>query len=399
MSSPQSDTESSMRRPSDETLCILRTLVGFKSVSRNPNLELIEWTQAYLAQFGVKSVLSRGSDPGKANLFATLGEGPGGIVLSGHTDVVPVDGQPWQTDPFEVVERDGRLFGRGVADMKGFIAVALAKVPKLLRGARQEPVHLALSFDEEIGCLGVRHLLHDLEQRGVRPRACVVGEPSSMQVVVGHKAGTSYACEVEGLEAHSALAPFGVNAVEYAARLIVEIRNIAQRLMAEERRHPGYEVPYSTLQTGVIEGGHASNIVPRLCRFRFDMRSLPWTDPDALLAEIEAFARSELLPEMRRVAAHADIRIQRKGNVPAFEIDVGAELVRYVKHLLRTQQAEGYVAFGSEAGLFQQAGIASVICGPGSISQAHKPDEYIDLDQLAACEAFMERLAVSSLGQ
>lgn len=389
------NTQSSARRPADETLAILRSLVGFKSVSRNSNLDLIEWTQAYLARFGIASVLSRGSDAGKANLFATLGEGPGGIVLSGHTDVVPIDGQPWHTDPFDLIERDGRLFGRGAADMKGFIAVVLAKIPELLRGARNEPIHLALSFDEEIGCLGVRHLLNELEQRGVHPRACVVGEPTSMQVVVGHKAGTSYACEVEGLEAHSALAPFGVNAVEYAARLVVQIRNVAQRLMAEERRHAGYEVPYSTIQTGVIEGGHASNIVPRLCRFRFDMRSLPWTDPDALLAEVEAFARAELLPEMRRVAPQADIRIQRKGFVPAFAIDADAALVRYVMRLLGTQQPEGYVAFGSEAGLFQQAGIASVICGPGSISQAHKPDEYIELDQLAACEAFIDRLAAA----
>jgi acetylornithine deacetylase len=382
-------------RPSETTLGILRSLVGFKSVSRNPNLDLIEWTRAYLERFGVRSVLTYGSDRGKANLFATLGEGPGGVVLSGHTDVVPVDGQPWQTDPFELVEEDGRLLGRGTADMKGFIAVVLAKVPDLLRRPRGEPIHLALSFDEEIGCLGVRHLLNDLEQRGVHPRACIIGEPTSMQVVVGHKTGTSYTCEVEGLEAHGALAPFGVNAIEYAARLIVQIRNVAQRLIAEERRHEGYEVPHSTLQTGVIEGGHASNIVPRLCRFRFDMRSLPWTAPDALIAELEAFAHNELVPEMRRIAPHADIRIQRKGNVPGFAIDTDAALVRYVRRVLGNAARDGYVAFGSEAGLFQQAGIASVICGPGSIRHAHKPDEYVELEQLAACEMFIERLAVT----
>jgi len=381
------------RRPSEQTLAILRTLVAFPTVSRNSNLDLIDWVRAYLAEHGIDSHLSRGADDGKANLFATIGEGQGGIVLSGHTDVVPVDGQNWSSDPFDLVERDGLLFGRGTSDMKGFIAAVLAKVPVLAAEQRAEPIHLAFSFDEEIGCLGVRHLLTDLAERDVRPRGCIVGEPTSMLAVVGHKTGSAYSCTVTGRESHSALAPHGVNAVEYAARVVERIRAIALRLIAEEQRHEGYEVPYSTLQTGVIAGGHASNIVPALCTMRFDMRTLPWTDPDTLLGELEAFVRDELLPEMRETAPEADIVLALKGRVPGFAIDEDAPLVRYVRRLAGSNQPPAFVTFGSEAGLFQEKGIPAVICGPGSISQAHKPDEYVSLEQLALCEDFLDRLA------
>ena len=276
--------------------------------------------------------------------------------------------------------------------MKGFVAIVLAKVPAMIAARRGEPIHLAFSFDEEIGCLGVRHLLGDLAGRGIRPRGCIVGEPTSMNAVVGHKAGSAYVCTVTGLEVHSSLAPQGVNAVEHAARLIVKIREIARRLIGEERRHDGYEVPFSTLQTGVVAGGHASNIVPALCTFRFDVRTLPWTDPDALIAEIEAFARDELLPEMRALAPNADITIALKGHVPGFAIDAEAPLTRYVQRLAGSNAAPGHVAFGSEAGLFQRQDIPAVVCGPGSISQAHKPDEYVELEQLARCEDFLDRL-------
>lgn len=381
------------RRPSDATVAILRTLVGFPTVSRESNLALIDWVRSYLAEHGIAAHLSRGADPGKANLFATIGEGAGGIVLSGHTDVVPVEGQPWTHDPFDLVERDGRLHGRGTADMKGFLAAVLAKVPALVAARRGEPVHLAFSFDEEVGCLGVRHLLDDLRARDVRPRGCVVGEPSSMIPVVGHKTGSAYACTVTGREAHSALSPQGVNAVEYAARLIERIREAGIRLIAQERRHDGYEVPYSTLQTGVIAGGQASNVVPARCTLRFDMRTLPWTDPDALLAELRAFVAEELLPEMRATAPESDIVIELKGRVPGFAIDEDAALVRYAQRLAGSNAAPGLVTFASEAGLFQAAGVPAVICGPGSMNQGHKADEYVTLEQLALCEDFLDRLA------
>lgn len=381
------------RRPDASTLDILRTLVGFQTVSRNSNLDLIKWVEDYLHSHGVKCHLSHSEDKKKANLFATIGQGDGGIVLSGHSDVVPVDGQNWSSDPFEVCEKDGNLYGRGTCDMKGFIAVVLAKVPTLVKADLPHPIHIALSYDEEIGCLGVRHLLDDLVRHDIKPQGCIIGEPTSMNGVVGHKNGIACVCEVTGLEVHSSLAPQGVNAVEYAARMIVKIRDIAQRLVKEEKRHTGYEVPYSTMQTGVVEGGHASNIVPSSCVFRFDLRTLSWTNPDEIIAELNAFAQNELIPEMRTVAPQADIRITQKGCVPGFSIAEDAPLTRYVQRLNNSNNPPGYVTFGSEAGLFQQIDIPAVICGPGSISQAHKPDEFVPLDQLALCEDFIDRMA------
>lgn len=383
------------RRPSAATVDILRTLVGFPTVSRDSNLALIHWVRDYLAGHGVDAVLSRGTDPGKANLFATIGAGQGGIVLSGHSDVVSVDGQEWSGDPFVLEERDGKLFGRGTCDMKGFIAACLAKVPALAAAERAEPVHLAFSFDEEIGCKGVGHMLDDLVARGVRPRGCVVGEPTSMDVVIGHKTGSAYGCTVRGLEAHSSLAPRGVNAIFYAARLIARIEAIAQRLRETEPRHEGYSVPYSTLSVGVIEGGQASNIVPAICKFRFDIRTLPGTDPDAIVAELRDHIDGELLPEMRAVSETADIEIVMNGRVPGFAIEAEAPLTRYVQRLAGSNAAPAFAAFGSEAGLFQARNIPSVLCGPGSIEQAHKPDEFVSLDQLARCEDFLDRLLVT----
>jgi acetylornithine deacetylase len=380
------------RRPSAATVDILRTLVGFPTVSRDSNLALIHWVRDYLAVHGVESVLSHGVDPGKANLFATIGSGEGGLVLSGHTDVVSVDGQEWSSDPFVLEERDGKLFGRGTCDMKGFIAAALARVPALVAADLPEPVHLALSFDEEIGCKGVGHMLDDLVARGVRPRGCVVGEPTSMDVVIGHKTGSAYGCTVRGLEAHSSLAPDGVNAIFFAARIIARIEAIATRLRETEPRNDGYSVPYSTLSVGVIEGGQASNIVPAVCKFRFDIRTLPDTDPDAIIAELRHYIDSELLPEMRAVSEIADIEIAMNGRVPGFAIEAEAPLTRYVQRLAGSNAAPAFVAFGSEAGLFQAKNIHSVLCGPGSIEQAHKPDEFVTLEQLARCEDFLDRL-------
>lgn len=385
------------RPPHQSTLDILRTLVAFPSVSRDPNRDLIDWVVGYLEQHGISSRLTQGDHPGKANLFATIGSGEGGIVLSGHTDVVPVDGQKWASDPFAIEEREGLLYGRGTCDMKGFIAVVLSRLPNLIAAKRKEPVHIALSFDEEIGCKGVHHLLDDLVAQGIKPRACIVGEPTSMRAVAGHKAGSVFLCTLNGREAHSSLAPQGVNTIEYAAQLIVKIKSIADRLKAEETRHEGYEVPYSTLQTGVIQAGFAANIVPALCTFRFDVRTLPWTNALDLVDEIRAYANDELLPEMRGVAPEAAIEIVQHGNVPGFAIDADAPLVRYVQRLAGSNEPPAFVTFGSEAGLFQAQDIPTVICGPGSISQAHKPDEYVALSQLALCEDFIDRLAETDL--
>lgn len=391
--------EATAARPADETLAIIRTLVGFPTVSRDSNLGLIEWVRDWLARRGVPVRLTYDAGRAKANLFATLGEGPrAGIVLSGHTDVVPVDGQDWSQDPFVLQERDGRLVGRGAADMKSFIGTALAHVDRFLEAGLDHPVHLALSYDEEVGCLGVRGLLRDLHEQGIRPAGCIVGEPTGMHAVIGHKGLVGYRCRVRGREAHSALTPQGVNAVEYAARLIVYIRMIADRLRALEQRHDGYDVPHSTLNTGTIEGGIAINVVPRDCSFVFECRYLPSTDPQAVVDEIRAYAERELLPQMREVAPEAAIAFEHLADLPAFDTEADHAMARFTRELADSPAAPAedrgrYVPFGTEAGLFQRAGIPTVLCGPGHIAQAHKPDEWIALEQVARCEQFMQRLA------
>lgn len=371
---------------------LLKTLIGFPSVSADSNLDLIRWIEAYLAQIGIETRNTFDASGRKANLFATLGQGEGGLVLSGHTDVVPVVGQAWSHDPFQALVRDGRVYGRGACDMKGFIAVALALAPKLRDRPLREPVHLAFSYDEEIGCLGVRKLLADLDAIGVRPRGCVIGEPTGMRVVTGHKGAGMYAFKVVGRPVHSSLAPQGVNAIGYAARIIARLQDIEGRLRREERRGEDFDAVNTTIQVNRITGGGAGNIVAETCEFLVDVRSLPWTDQAELIGEAKRYIALELLPAMREIAPEADVTVEQIGDVPSFWIDDGHDLVREVRHACRNNHACGKVAFGTEAGLFQQAGIPTLICGPGSIEQAHRPDEFVEIDQLVQCEAMLERL-------
>jgi acetylornithine deacetylase len=381
------------QHPSAQTLAMLERLVAFATVSRNSNLGLIEEVRDYLTGHGVSSRLTYDAKGGKANLFATLGEPSNpGIVLSGHTDVVPVDGQDWATDPFVTTLDGDRIFGRGTADMKGFIAVALAMTPELLARPGDTPIQLALSYDEEVGCLGVRELLRDIAVTGVKPLGCIIGEPTGMEVVIGHKGALAFECYVHGRECHSSLVPQGVNAIEYAARLIGRVREIAERLAVEEQRNFGFDIPHSTLQTGTISGGIAVNVVPRSCEFQFDIRHLPGTRWSGLFEEIQAYARDELLPAMRRIAPESRITFRQIIDIPVLEADADAPFTHYVQDIAASRGAH-YVAFGTEGGLFQQAGIPALICGPGSITQAHKPNEFVLLDQLARCETFMRNLA------
>jgi acetylornithine deacetylase len=370
-----------------EALLLLDRLIAFRSVSADGNIELIRWIESYLAQLGVASRLTFDDSGRKANLFATISEGDGGLILSGHTDVVPVAGQAWTSDPFTAIRRENRIYGRGACDMKGYIAVALSLVPDLLGRSSGEPVHLAFSYDEEIGCLGVRRMLADLSNLPVRPRGCIVGEPTGMQVVIGHKGAGMYKVEVTGRAVHSSLAPLGVNAIQNAARIIERCRLIAERLKAEERRHPGYDVPYSTIQVNRIGGGAGGNIVADRCEFLIDIRSLASTSQTALLDEIRAFVEAELLPDMRAVAPEACVDFSQIGDVPAFQAIENPELTT----LLRTHGGKEccHAAFGTEAGLFERAGIPTLICGPGSIEQAHKPDEFVDIEQLVACDRML----------
>ena len=379
-----------------ETWDLIQRLVGFDTTSRDSNLGLIEWVRDWLKSQGVESRLTYDPSGTKANLFATIQKGTrAGIVLSGHTDVVPVDGQPWDTDPFKATIKDDRIYGRGSADMKSYIAAALAMTPRFLAADLRSPVHFALSYDEEIGCLGVRGLIEDLARAGIKPAGCIIGEPTSMQPVVAHKGKRAYKCCFRGREAHSALTPQGVNAIEYAARLVVYIRHMAERMRDCETRDNGFDVPFTTLQTGVIRGGTAANIVPRDCEIHFEFRYLPGADPEALEREIKSYAERVLLPEMRAVDLATFIAFETKAEIPGLDPSVERaeqDRVTSLAQALARNQAIAKVAYATEAGLFQRAGIPSIICGPGSIGEAHKPNEFITLEQVALCESFMERL-------
>lgn len=371
----------------------LRALIGFDTVSRRSNLALIDHVEAFLKRHGVAGRLVFDETATKANLIATIGpaETPG-YVLSGHTDVVPVDGQEWTTDPFALTQRGDRLFGRGTADMKGFVACCLAKVPAMVAAPLRRPLHLAFSYDEEVGCIGVRRLIAAMKDWDVRPLACFVGEPTDMDVVVSHKAKRSLRVTVTGRAAHSSLAPQAVNAVEYAALLIVRIREIGERLAHRGLYDAAFDVTHTTAHVGPIAGGTQLNIVPDRCVFEFEFRALPAEDVDALVEEVRRIAASELEPAMRRIAPEAGIGFDWISQFPGLDTDPEEPVVALAKRLAGRNR-HGKVAYGTEAGLFSRdGGIPAVICGPGAIAQAHKPDEYIERGQLAQCETFLDRL-------
>ena len=384
--------------PSAAARAMIERLIGFNTVSRDSNLGLIEWVRDYLQGLGATTRLTHDATGKKANLFATLGDSKKpGLILSGHTDVVPVDGQDWDTDPFLAVERDGMLFARGSADMKGFIGIILAQAPKFvaaLNGNRlNAPLHYSLSYDEEVGCIGVRGLIRDLEEHNIRPAGCVVGEPTSMQPIIAHKGTHRFRCAVHGREAHSSYVTHGVNAIEYAARLVVFIRQIADRLARDETRDYGFTVPYSTLSTGVIQGGIAANVIPKDCLFQFDMRTLPNTSPDSLYEEIRTYAQG-LTREMQAVDEKSGIDLEWLSQTVGLSAAETDAIVQWAMRLSRNTRV-GKVSYGTEAGLFQKMGVPSVICGPGDIAQAHGPNEFVTLEQLAQCERFMDRILES----
>jgi len=371
---------------------MIRKLVSFDTTSRNSNLQIIEFIRDYLASHGIDSRLVHDEGGKKANLYATLGpDDKPGIALSGHTDVVPIDGQEWSTDPWKVIERDGKLFGRGTCDMKGFIAVVLAMVPEFLARPLKTPIHLLFSYDEEVGCVGVRRLIEHLKKLPVRPASVIVGEPTDMKVIVAHKGKKSVRCHIRGFECHSSLAPRGVNAIEYAAELIAYLNRMGRRLAADGPFDGDYDVAHSTVHTGVIHGGTALNIVPKDCHFDFEFRYLTGIDPDALFAELKGFAERELLPAMHKIAGDTGFRWEDLSSFPGLDMPEEADLVVLAKSLAGANAVQK-VAFGTEAGLFQQAGMPTIICGPGSIDQAHKPNEFVSLEQVALCEAFLGRL-------
>ena len=382
---------------STNALQLVQSLIRMNTVSQNSNLELIHFVRDELKRLGVRSRLSYNADKSKANLFATLGESKlAGIILSGHTDTVPWDGQDWSVPPLGALVKEGaepRLYGRGSADMKGFIGVALSHAEQFLNSTAPFAVHLALSYDEEVGCFGVRELIADLRDAGIKPLACIIGEPTRMVPAIAHKGVYRYRCCVRGKEAHSSLTPKSVNAIEMAARLIGKVRDMAEGFERDEPRYEGFDVPFSTASVGQFQGGIADNVVPRDAWFHYEFRDLPTADARRMQESVVAEARS-LEVAMKKVAPEAGFRFETICEIPSFLGSADDPVTRLAQQL-SGQSSTTQVAFGTEAGLFKQSGIPTVVCGPGSIEQAHQPDEYVSLAQLAQCERFMQRLAAT----
>ncbi len=374
------------------SIATLRKLIEFPTVSRDSNLELIHFARDRLRELGAECRLTYDDDRRKANLFATLGPaGQPGIALSGHTDVVPVEGQDWETDPFKLVEKDGRLYGRGTSDMKGFVAVALALAPEFARRGLTTPLHFSFSYDEELGCIGVKRLIDDLAQAGIKPASCIVGEPTLMRPVIAHKGKKGYRCVVRGLACHSAYAPRGVNAVEAAAEAVAFLKGLARRRRDHGPYDRSFDIAHTTVHTGVIKGGTALNIVPHECTFDFEIRHLPGDDPDALFQEFTDYVEGTLQPEMHEVEAGTGFTITPLSVLPALDNRAEAPVVGLAQELSGNVDI-GKVSFGTEGSQFQAAGIPTVVCGPGSIEQAHKANEFVAVEQIEQCERFMRRL-------
>ncbi|HET9631650.1 MAG TPA: acetylornithine deacetylase [Terrabacter sp.] len=369
-------------------------LLEVDTTSRETNLPLIELVEAELQAHGVEPVLIRNEDGTKANLLATFpaadGTTTGGIVLSGHTDVVPVDGQQWSSEPFVPEVREGRLYGRGTCDMKAFIGSVMTTVPRLAGTALREPVHLAFSYDEEVGCVGAVSLVDEIVARGLRPRACIVGEPTSMRVIRGHKSLTMIEVTFHGVAAHSSRTPYGVNAIEYAAQLVRFVRGVADRFRADGPFDEHYDVPFTTATVNQVEGGIAVNTVPAECRLTFEFRAVGAVDVDATVEEFRAeIGRIEAAMRQENPDAHVEVSIGAQA--PGLDTPDDEDVIDLVTSL-GAVASEEKVAYGTEAGLFQRAGIPTVVCGPGDIAQAHAPDEFVALEQIDRCDALLDAL-------
>ncbi len=383
----------------DDTLELLDRLIAFDTTSRNSNLELIGFAEAHLNRLGARCERVPSEAGDKANLLATLGpDVEGGILLSGHTDVVPVDGQDWNSDPFRLTGSGERLFGRGTADMKGFIAAALAVAEHVADGALARPLHLAFSYNEEVGCLGVQRLIDVLRKRGFRPAFGVIGEPTSMRIGIGHKGSSAYHARFCGKAAHSSLAPLAVNAVVHAADFVTRLTSLGRRFAAEGPFDGDYDVGHTTVHTGVFRGGTQVNIVPANCEVEFEFRPLPEQAPDDIEQVFRGWLETDISPGMRTVDPDCGVELTRRYSYPGLRTERDEACVRIVGELLGTQETVK-VAFGTEAGSFRERlGIPAVVCGPGSIRQAHQPDEYVTHEQLRQCERFLRDL-VGTLGE
>ncbi len=375
-----------------QTVSILSDLIAFPTVSSDSNTALIGYADQRLKACGARSFVSFDETGLKANLFATIGpEGDGGIVLSGHSDVVPVEGQEWTSDPFLLREEDGRLYGRGTCDMKGFIAACLAMAPAFAEADLARPVHFAFTYDEEVGCFGARALMGELERAGIRPAVCVIGEPTSMRIIEGHKGCFEYTTEFTGTGGHGSEPDKGVNAVEYAVRYVTRLMALGQELKRRAPRGNRFDPPWTTVQVGRMEGGAARNVIAGHCAVEWEMRPVAKDDADFVKQAMKSYVDGELLPAMRAVAPEAGIVTRIIGEVDGLEPVERSEALEIVRELTGGTETD-VVSFGTEAGLFQKAGISTVVCGPGSIAEAHQPDEFVSLEQLEACLDMLGRL-------
>lgn len=383
---------SSSEALSDRAIDILAKLVAFDTTSRRSNLELIQWIEAYLADLGVPSRRVPSADGTKSNLMALIGPAvEGGVVLSGHTDVVPVDGQPWSSDPWTLTERDGRLYGRGTCDMKGFLALALAAAPDLAKTTLRKPVHLAFSYDEEVGCLGAPDMIEVIAREAPRPALVVVGEPTDMVAVRAHKGIASFIVTVTGREAHSSLTHLGVSANMAAIKLMAMLVELSERLEREADPNSPFTPKGATLTIGQVNGGTAVNILARECVFVFDLRTPAGMDPEALLADFFAAAQ-RVDAEIKAKAPEGGVKVERRSLTPAFAPEADGVAEAFARKLAGDNGPPRVVPYAAEAGQFQGAGFSTVICGPGSIDQAHQPDEYVEISQMQRGAAFMRRL-------
>lgn len=376
-----------------QSIKILKDLISFDTTSYKSNLDLITYITKYLDNYNIKSNLIHDSTGKKANLYATIGSNKNdGIMLSGHTDVVPADTRNWTSDPFSLTEKNNKLYGRGTADMKSFIALVLSRVPKIVNANLSKSIHLAFSYDEEVGCIGVHRLIDMLKKNTFKPTFCIVGEPTNMEVVIGHKGKCGHEVKINGLACHSGQAPLGVNAINYAAKLISYISNIADDKSKIGPFDYEYEIPYTTLHTGVISGGTAINIVPDSCTFEFEIRHIAEENPKELIQEIKTYSKEFLVPEMHKISKKTGINFEEKVSYPGLSIDKNSELVKLIKELLNEDKHKK-VIFGTEGGLFQEKlNIPSVVCGPGNIDQAHKANEYISIEQIVKGGEFLDNL-------
>ncbi len=382
-----------MQNTLEKSIEILGNLVSFDSVSAKPTHQIVGFIESYLAEHGVKTMLSYDRDGERANVFATIGpQIDGGVVLNGHTDVVPVDGQQWATDPFTLTRKQNRLYGRGSVDMKGFLACVLASVPVFQSAKLKKPIHIAFSYDEEIGGLGMPVLLNSFDALGYQPRIAIVGEPTNMQLITGHKGGYEIRTEIKGLAVHACNPTLGVNAITVACQLITKIEQIATRMALKPYPESPYEPAYCTFNVGTIEGGTASNATAGWCNFKWEFRPMPGEDGQLIIDEIQAYANDELLPAMQSIHPLSEINIIAEAPIPALDDSnaaIATELVSSITGLNSTD----VVSFGTDAGYFSDAGISTVVFGPGDINRAHKPDEYIEVEELNEGLAFLAKLA------